>query len=85
MNATYEWLYKNYAEPQLQEIQENGNAQMELLTRTLELPAWGRIQILDQLADFQFRWGSEIFALGVQMGLDLAPSSDENYDNLPNM
>lgn len=50
---------------------------MELLARTLELPAWGRIQILDKLADIRFHWGSEVFALGVQMGMQLTPPQEE--------
>ena len=61
----------------MQEAQKNGTAQMELLARTLELPAWGRIQILDKLADIRFHWGSEVFALGVQMGMQLTPPQEE--------
>lgn len=78
MNATYEWLYDNYALPQLEELRSTGNAQMELLVRAFPLSDWNRIEVLDQLARLRLQWGEEMFALGVQMGLGLAAPHAEN-------
>ena len=72
MNATYEWLYENYAVPQLEELKKSGNAQMELLVRSFQLSDWNCIEVLDELAYLRFHWGEEMFALGVQLGLQMA-------------
>ncbi|MDE6880436.1 MAG: hypothetical protein K2P20_03675 [Oscillospiraceae bacterium] len=77
MNTTYEWLYSNYAVPQLEKIEKTETAQVDLLVQSLNLSSWGRIQILDKLADIRFHWGSEAFALGVQMGMQLTPPQEE--------
>ena len=71
MNATYEWLYDNYALPRLEELRNAGNAQMELLVRDFPLSDWKCIEVLDQLARLRSQWGEEVFALGVQLGMQL--------------
>ena len=71
MSTTYEWLYDNYAEPLLKEIRASEEAELERLAQSLELDAQGRVQLVDCLTSMRLRWGTEAFALGLQLGLRL--------------
>ncbi|MCI9316732.1 MAG: hypothetical protein HFF67_01700 [Oscillospiraceae bacterium] len=71
MNTTYEWLYDNYAEPLLKEIYGSEEKELEELSRELGLTDSGRVQLIDHLTTIRLRWGTEGFALGVQLGVRL--------------
>lgn len=71
MSTTYEWLYDNYAEPLLKEIRSSEQKELEQLAQSLELDARGRVQLADRLTNMRLRWGAEVFALGLQLGLRL--------------
>lgn len=74
MNDTYKWLYHNYAAPQLKDIKEAEDAQINLLMQAHLLPPAARIGCIDLLHSIRFQWGSEVFLLGLQMGMDLVES-----------
>ena len=82
MNDTYEWLYDYYAAPLLKELEESENEQLEHLSKSLELSEWGRVQLFDRLSNMRFRWGAEVFAMGLQMGVRLTAPRSESGDGL---
>ena len=44
---------------------------MDELSRELGLTDSGRVQLIDHLTTIRLRWGTEGFALGVQLGVRL--------------
>lgn len=76
MNATYEWLYDNYAEPQLKEIFAGEKKTLEKLIQTMNISPEDRVRLADTVINLHLRWGAEVFALGVQMGARLAVPVD---------
>lgn len=71
MNTTYEWLYDNYAEPQLNEIFANEEKNLKELIEKMNLSTEERIRLSDTVVALRLHWGAEVFALGVQMGARL--------------
>ena len=71
MNSTYEWLYDNYAEPQLNEIFANEEKTLKELIEKMNLSTEERIRLSDTIVALRLHWGAEVFALGVQMGARL--------------
>ena len=72
MNTTYEWLYDNYAEPQLNEIFANEEKTLKELIEKMNLSTEERIRLSDTVSALRLRWGAEVFAMGIQLGARLA-------------
>lgn len=71
MSSTYEWLYNKYATPELQELLDIQHEQLKDLIRKLHLTRKERVYLVDHVTEFQVRWGAEVFALGLQLGVRL--------------
>lgn len=71
MNTTYEWLYDHYAEPLLKEVNERERKEVDLLIEELALERGGQVELADHLSNIRLRWGAEVFALGLQLGVRL--------------
>lgn len=67
----YEWLYDNYVQPLIKEIQTNQNEVLENLVKELALTPRGEVRLYDSISNLQLRWGPEVFVLGIQFGLRL--------------
>ena len=71
MNATYEWLYENYARELQRELQETEAAAIERFAAAVHLSAGDRIDLADCIAALRFYCGVRSFALGLQTGIHL--------------
>ena len=71
MNDTYEWLYDNYAEPQLESLRKLEESTIKRLAESLSLSRAEVVAVSDTLICLRLRWGAEAFARGVQMGARL--------------
>ncbi|MCI8808176.1 MAG: hypothetical protein HFF20_10225 [Oscillospiraceae bacterium] len=75
MNPLYEWLYENYAKPQLADRQLSSVYQLqrqEWQTTAEQLPRRERLLSEDLMATLKNDWGIISFACGVRFGLRLA-------------
>ncbi len=68
MNETYEWLYDHYARPLIQ-VEKEAN---ELKQAIISYSSPDRqVALRDQLDSLCLLWGTDAFALGLQLGLRL--------------
>ena len=75
MYNTYNWLYLNYAEPLMNEFEKTEKREIELIAQSLGLSQRDSVQLSDRMSALRYRWGAEVFALGLQLGVRLtAPS-----------
>lgn len=76
MNPTYEWLYDHYAAGLQQELRKAEAAEVEEWAEKLSLPSEDRLYLIDRLAALRLLCGTESFALGCQLGLQLSQDFD---------
>lgn len=70
MENIYEWLYDNYAEPQLSALPV---FQDELLQPILRMVSeTERIDLTDKLISLQLNWCTAAFQIGLQLGMRLS-------------
>ncbi len=68
MNETYEWLYDNYALPLMQTEKEADKIKQSIVSLSRsENP----LLLKDHLESLCMLWGTDSFALGLQLGLRL--------------
>lgn len=72
MNASYEWLYDNYARALQEELQKSEDAVVEETAKALPMSDEDKIDLSDRLTRLRLACGTRSFALGVQLGLRLA-------------
>ena len=85
MDKTYNWLYRDYALPLLSDMMEEQGEHLNDLVYSLPLTPEHRIDIYDMLTLFRYEWGTEAFALGVQLGIQLTqprPAAGDNKELL---
>ena len=68
MNETYEWLYDNYALPLMQTVKEADKLKQSIVSLSR---AENPLFLKDQLENLCMLWGTNSFALGLQLGLRL--------------
>lgn len=68
MNETYEWLYDHYAQPLIQVEKEADELKQAIITYS---GPDRQILLRDQLDSLCMLWGTDAFALGLQLGLRL--------------
>ncbi len=71
MNATYEWLYENYARELQQELREVEETAIERFAADAHLNDGDKLTLTDCIAALRFHCGVHSFALGLRMGMDL--------------
>ena len=71
MDNTYNWLYREYVLPLLSDLAEEQGRLLNDLVYSLPLTSEDHIDIYDALTLLRYEWGTEAFALGVQLGLQL--------------
>ena len=79
MNATYEWLYDNYAQALQKELYKTETAAIEQFAESIPLSEEHKITLADCLPDLRINCGTVSFALGLQLGLHLT----ENIADFP--
>lgn len=72
MDDLYQWLYDEYALPQLQALEDGQDDIMKTMSERLHLSKSERRRLLDLTENMRLQWGTELFALGVRFGLALA-------------
>lgn len=78
MLRTHWWLYENYAEPLMKELEKSEKEELDRIAESLQLTAWDKVQLIDHMTILRYRWGAEVFALGLQLGVRLtAPAGHE--------
>ena len=68
MNETYEWLYDHYALP-LMRVEESADEIKRMILSHSDPSA--KFVTRDQLENLCLLWGTESFAIGLQLGLRL--------------
>lgn len=71
MLPTYDWLYLNYAEPLMSEFEKTEKREIELIAQSFGLSLQDKVQLCDRMSALRYRWGAEVFALGLQLGVRL--------------
>ena len=71
MNATYEWLYENYARELQQELREVEETAIERFAADAHLNDGDKLTLTDCIAALRFYCGVRSFALGLQTGIHL--------------
>ncbi len=71
MNATYEWLYDNYAQTLQGELRKMETLAIEQLSENIPLSDEHKVTLADCLAGLRLQCGAESFALGLQLSLRL--------------
>lgn len=81
MDKTYNWLYGEYVLPLLSDMAEEQGKFLNDLFYSLPLTAEDRIGVYDAFTLFRYNWGVEVFAQGVQLGIQLTQSRPAAGDN----
>ena len=81
VDKTYNWLYRDYVLPLLSDMVEEQGKRLNDLVYSLPLTPEHRIDIYDMLTLFRYEWGTEAFALGVQLGIQLTQTRPAVEDN----
>lgn len=71
MNATYEWLYENYAQELHRECRKTEEAAIRRFAAATHLSSEDQIDLADCIASLRFYCGVRSFALGLQTGVRL--------------
>lgn len=72
MNDIYQWLYDSYAAPELKDMARDQEAVLRAFAESLPIPAEDQLSLRDLSIGVRLDWGTEVFALGVRMGMALA-------------
>ena len=71
MDNLYEWLYDAYVLPQMEDIAKGQDALLDQLCEALRLSKTEKRCLEDVAESLRLHWGTEAFAIGVRVGLDL--------------
>ena len=72
MDDIYKWLYNSYAAPELEEMAQHQEAILRAFAEALPIPPEDRLCLRDLSTGIRLDWGTEVFALGVRLGMALA-------------
>ena len=76
MDDIYEWLYEQYARPQMRDMEDRHHAALAAFAERLQLSKHPRRCLPDLGENMRLDWGTEAFFHGVQFGLRLSDTED---------